>query len=78
MCWPWRRHWPPPAGQLLQATREVATQRRLTTYENARLFALVSAAMADAGIAVRDVKFLTPIDLWRPVSAVREGGLDPE
>ncbi|MDK9499706.1 vanadium-dependent haloperoxidase [Streptomyces katrae] len=67
-----------PPGQLLQATREVATQRRLNTYENARLFALVATAMADAGIAVRDVKFLTPIDLWRPVSAIREGGLDPE
>ncbi|QES32674.1 hypothetical protein DEJ48_04010 [Streptomyces venezuelae] len=67
-----------PPGQLLQATREVATQRRLTTYENARLFALVSIAMADAGIAVRDVKYLTPIDLWRPVSAIRDGGLDPD
>ncbi|MER7519921.1 vanadium-dependent haloperoxidase [Streptomyces sp. NPDC126499] len=67
-----------PPGQLLQATREIATARGLTTYQNARLFALVSIAMADAGIAVRDVKFLTPIDLWRPVSAIREGGLDPE
>ncbi|MEU9713868.1 vanadium-dependent haloperoxidase [Streptomyces sp. NPDC047976] len=67
-----------PPGQLLQATREIATQRKLNTYENARLFALVSTAMSDAGIAVRDVKFLTPIDLWRPVSAIREGGLDPE
>lgn len=67
-----------PPGQLLQATREVATTRGLNTYENAKLFALVSLAMADAGIAVRDVKFLTPIDLWRPVSAIREGGLDPE
>ncbi|MFF7438915.1 phosphatase PAP2 family protein [Streptomyces sp. NPDC008122] len=67
-----------PPGQLLQATREIATTRGLTTYENAKLFALVSIAMADAGIAVRDVKFLTPIDLWRPVSAIREGGLDPE
>ncbi|MDX3455641.1 vanadium-dependent haloperoxidase [Streptomyces sp. ME02-8801-2C] len=67
-----------PPGQLLQATREVSQARGLNTYENARLFALVSIAMADAGIAVRDVKFLTPIDLWRPVSAIREGGLDPE
>ncbi|WP_455403029.1 hypothetical protein, partial [Streptomyces bambusae] len=33
----------------------IATQRRLSTYANARLFALVSIAMADAGIAVRDV-----------------------
>ncbi|GAA3951968.1 hypothetical protein GCM10022384_02020 [Streptomyces marokkonensis] len=67
-----------PPGQLLQATRDVAQARGLNTYDNARLFALVSIAMADAGIAVRDVKFLTPIDLWRPVSAIREGGLDPE
>ncbi|MEU5900093.1 MULTISPECIES: vanadium-dependent haloperoxidase [Streptomyces] len=67
-----------PPGQLLQATREVATQRKLSTYENARLFALVSIAMADAGIAVRDVKYLTPIDLWRPVSAIRDSGLDPD
>ncbi|MFE1377642.1 vanadium-dependent haloperoxidase [Streptomyces sp. NPDC058740] len=67
-----------PPGQLLQATREIATARGLNTYENAKLFALVSIAMADAGIAVRDVKFLTPIDLWRPVSAIRDGGLDPE
>ncbi|MFF9620571.1 vanadium-dependent haloperoxidase [Streptomyces griseosporeus] len=67
-----------PPGQLLQATRDIATARGLTTYQNARLFALVSIALADAGIAVRDVKYLTPIDLWRPVSAIREGGLDPE
>ncbi|MFJ1670572.1 vanadium-dependent haloperoxidase [Streptomyces bottropensis] len=67
-----------PPGQLLQATREVSEARGLTRYENARLFALVSIAMADSGIAVRDAKFLTPIDLWRPVSAIREGGLDPE
>ncbi|WP_394437301.1 vanadium-dependent haloperoxidase [Streptomyces sp. SGAir0957] len=67
-----------PPGQLLQATRDIATRRKLTPYENARLFALVSLALADAGIAVRDVKFLTPIDLWRPVTAIREGGLDPQ
>ncbi|AGP61444.1 hypothetical protein M271_50435 [Streptomyces rapamycinicus NRRL 5491] len=67
-----------PPGQLLQATRDIATVRGLNTYQNARLFALVSIALADAGIAVRDVKYLTAIDLWRPVSAIREGGLDPE
>jgi hypothetical protein len=65
-----------PPGQLLQATRDIATEFGLDTYQNARLFALVSLALADAGIAVRDVKFQTPIDLWRPVSAIREGGLD--
>ncbi|WP_407837976.1 vanadium-dependent haloperoxidase [Streptomyces sp. DSM 116496] len=67
-----------PPGHMLQATREVAKARGLGVYANARLFALVSLAMADTGIAVRDAKFATPIDLWRPVSAVREGGLDPQ
>ncbi|WP_327309889.1 vanadium-dependent haloperoxidase (plasmid) [Streptomyces sp. NBC_01298] len=67
-----------PPGQMLQATREVAKARGLGVYANARLFALVSIAMADTGIAVRDAKFATPIDLWRPVSAIREGGLDPQ
>ncbi|WP_267244766.1 vanadium-dependent haloperoxidase [Streptomyces sp. PR69] len=67
-----------PPGQLLQATRHVSEARRLGVYANARLFALVSLALADAGIAVRDVKFRTPIDLWRPVSAIREGGIDEE
>lgn len=67
-----------PPGQLLQATRDVSTQFNLNTYQNSRLFALVSIALADAGIAVRDVKYDTLIDLWRPVSAIREGGLDSE
>ncbi|WP_165984970.1 vanadium-dependent haloperoxidase [Streptomyces sp. YIM 98790] len=66
-----------PPGQLLQHTKEVAQQEGLSTYGNARLFALVSLALADASIAAWDVKYRTPIDLWRPVSAIREGGLDP-
>ncbi|SDL02889.1 vanadium-dependent haloperoxidase [Streptomyces indicus] len=67
-----------PPGQLLQATREISEARKLTTYQNARLFTLVSLALADSGIAVRDVKYQTEIDLWRPVSAIRESGIDPE
>ncbi|MET8156631.1 vanadium-dependent haloperoxidase [Sphaerisporangium sp. NPDC005289] len=68
-----------PPGQLLEHTRLVARQRGLTSkYENARLFALVSLALADAAIAEWDVKYLTPIDLWRPESAIRDGGLDPD
>ncbi|MEV0991874.1 vanadium-dependent haloperoxidase [Streptomyces sp. NPDC049949] len=67
-----------PPGQMLQATREVSKARGLGVYANARLFALVSLALADTGIAVRDAKFATPIDLWRPTSAIREGGLDPQ
>ncbi|WP_405453621.1 vanadium-dependent haloperoxidase [Streptomyces achromogenes] len=62
-----------PPGQLLDITARVSRDRGLTTYQNARLFALVSVAMADAAIAEWDVKYQTPIDLWRPVSAIREG-----
>ncbi|GAT66435.1 phosphoesterase [Planomonospora sphaerica] len=66
-----------PPGQLLDHTRLVAEQRGVSgKYENARLFALVSLALADASIAGWDVKYRTPIDLWRPESAIRDGGLD--
>ncbi|TGB18999.1 phosphatase PAP2 family protein [Streptomyces palmae] len=62
-----------PPGQLLDITARVSRDRGLTPYQNARLFALVSVAMADSAIAEWDVKYQTPIDLWRPVSAIREG-----
>ena len=41
--------------------------------ENARLFALVNIAMADAGIASWDCKY--EYDFWRPVTAIRRGDL---
>ncbi|GAB7044162.1 MULTISPECIES: carbohydrate binding domain-containing protein [Catenuloplanes] len=65
-----------PPGQLLEHTEIVAVQRGLGVLEHARLFALVSLAMADAAIAAWDAKFLTPIDLWRPQSAVQNADLD--
>lgn len=65
-----------PPGQLLNATATIAAQRNLSKYESTRLFALVSLAMADAAIGEWDVKYQTPIDLWRPESAIREGGID--
>ena len=42
--------------------------------ENARLFALLNIAMADAGIAVWDAKFL--YRFWRPFSAIPLAGTD--
>ncbi|MFJ8079377.1 vanadium-dependent haloperoxidase [Streptomyces sp. NPDC096205] len=62
-----------PPGQMLDLTRIVADQRHLSVYDTARAFALVSLAMADGAIAEWDVKYRTPIDLWRPVSAVQVG-----
>lgn len=41
-----------------------------TEAQNARLFALVNAAMADAGILAWDQKYIH--DLWRPVTGIRE------
>jgi vanadium chloroperoxidase len=55
-----------------QIVREIATRREPlnTPAENARLFALVNVAMADAGVLSWDQKFIH--DLWRPVLGIRE------
>jgi hypothetical protein len=42
--------------------------------DNARLFALAAMAMDDALIAVFDAKYT--YNLWRPVTAIRNGDLD--
>jgi len=61
-----------PPGQLLDITRIVSDAHALTLSQNARLFGLVTLAMGDACIAAWDAKYNTPIDLWRPIDAVRE------
>ena len=53
-----------------QIVREVAVAKGNTPEQNARLFALVNVAMADAGILAWDQKYIH--DLWRPVLGVRE------
>lgn len=67
-----------------QIVREVAldkpnldTGQPNTPEQNARLFALVNVAMADAGILAWDQKYLH--DLWRPVVGIREhdGSMGP-
>ena len=60
-----------PPGQLFAITRTVAEQRGLDVIENARLFALVALAMADAAIVAWDAKYETNLDLWRPETAIR-------
>lgn len=54
-----------------QIVRQVAEERGNSVDENARLFALVNAAMGDAGILAWDQKYI--YDLWRPVLGIREG-----
>lgn len=53
--------------------RHVAAAQRLGVTENARLYALVSMAAADALIAVFDAKYT--YNFWRPVTAIRNGDI---
>lgn len=53
-----------------QIVRKVAEGQGNDTAQNARLFALVNAAMADAGILAWHDKYF--YDLWRPVLGIRE------
>jgi membrane-associated phospholipid phosphatase len=57
-----------------QAARVVAMQEGNSVSENARLFALLNIAMADAGIAAWNTKYEQ--NIWRPVVAIREADLD--
>jgi hypothetical protein len=54
--------------------RSVALQPGRDVLANARLFATVAQAMDDALIAVLDAKYA--YNLWRPVTAIRNGDLD--
>lgn len=53
-----------------QIIREVAVAKGNSVADNARLFALVNAAMSDAGVFAWKEKFCH--DFWRPVLGVRE------
>lgn len=53
-----------------QIVRQVAAAQGNDEAANARLFAFVNAAMADAGILVWDEKYRH--DFWRPVVGIRE------
>ncbi|MFN0058569.1 MAG: vanadium-dependent haloperoxidase [Planctomycetota bacterium] len=65
-----------PPGHLNYITQVVATDQGLSMPENARLFALVNLALGDAGLVAWDAKYLTDIDLWRPISAIRLADTD--
>ena len=63
-----------PPGHWNVIAQDVATDRRLTIRQNARLFALLNFAMADAAIAKWDAKYV--YNFWRPVTAIRAGDTD--
>ncbi|HJZ57972.1 MAG TPA: phosphatase PAP2 family protein, partial [Gemmataceae bacterium] len=53
-----------------QIAQTIAVQQHNTLVQNARMFALVNIAMADAGIQAWDTKY--EFNFWRPILAVRE------
>ena len=53
---------------------QLSTAHRLTIRENARMFALMNMAVADAAIAVFEAKYF--YNSWRPITAIRAGDLD--
>ena len=59
-----------PPGHWNRIAQTVATDRGLTLAENARLFALLNLALADAGIASWDCKFA--FNVWRPIDGIAE------
>jgi hypothetical protein len=52
----------------------VAADRNLDARDSARLLALMNMAMADAYIAGFKIRYV--YDMWRPVTAIREGDQD--
>ncbi len=57
-----------------QIARVVAEQESNSVHENARLFALINLAMADAGISTWDTKYFYAY--WRPILGIRQADSD--
>jgi hypothetical protein len=68
------RFWFEGPGNWNTIARTVATTRRLDATDSARVLALMNIAMADAYIAGFKIRYV--YDLWRPVTAIREGDND--
>lgn len=63
-----------PPGHWNTIAQGVALRARNTVEQNARLFALLNIAMADAAICAWDAKYF--FHNWRPVTAIRNGDMD--
>ncbi len=63
---------PPGAWNLI--AKDISQSRGLSITENARLFAAMNVAMADAAICAWDCKYTQ--DMWRPVDAIRLADTD--
>ena len=63
-----------PPGHWNSIAQDVARLRGNSVIENARLFALLNAAMADAAVCAWEAKYT--FNFWRPVTAIRNGDID--
>lgn len=63
-----------PPGHWNQIAQDASLKGGLGLLGNARLFAILDAALADAGICCWDAKYA--YNLWRPVTAIRRGDAD--
>jgi hypothetical protein len=63
-----------PPGHWNSIAQTIADGRGNTLEQNARLFALLNIAMADAAICAWDAKYT--FDFWRPVTAIRNADID--
>src|SRR5213080_1195345 len=61
-----------PPGHWNSIAQTIADMRGNTLEQNARLFALLNIAMADAAICAWDAKYT--FHFWRPVTAIRSAG----
>jgi hypothetical protein len=63
-----------PPGHWNRIAQNVARARNLSAHDNARLFALLNVALADAAIVCWDMKYAC--NFWRPITAIREADTD--
>lgn len=63
-----------PAGHWYEIATRTARKEALPLIESARLLALISIAMADAGIACWDTKYF--YESWRPIQAIHAADQD--
>jgi PAP2 superfamily len=63
-----------PPGHWNSIAQDVALRLANTVEQNARLFALLNIAMADAAICAWDAKYY--FHNWRPITAIRNGDSD--
>lgn len=63
-----------PPGHWNQIAADASLASQVSLADNARLFAALNMALADAGISSWDTKYY--FQLWRPIDAIREGDTD--